>query len=472
MSSPMLMNPNLTDFWFNPDEDFSWRCIRYKILLGGRSSSKSHDACGALIYLSSNFKVKVLCTRMFQNKIAESVYALLVGKIEAFGLRDIYKITDRSIKCLQTGSEFIFYGIARNYREIKSLEGVDILYLEEAEKVTKDQWDILIPTIRGEGSEIWAVFNPDLITDFIYQKFVVKKTENAIVRTINYPENPFLTETMKQEIETAQREMDEDDFNHIYLGQPKQDDEDAIIKRKWIMACIDAHIKLDVDITGGKRLGYDVADSGDDLNAYCEMDGGLLIDIITWKGAEDELFESSEKVYTRAVQINADVCYDANGVGAGVGSNMRRLNSQGFGDIDYYGFDSASTPANPDSLYIVEGMTTQQTNREYFENLKAQAWWLLADRIKATYRAVTKGVPIDNDVIISISSELDLLENLITELATPRKKTSGRLKNMVEKKEDLSKRGIKSPNIADAFVMATNPNYVKDKTESFVVKGL
>jgi len=260
--------------------------------------------------------------------------------------------------------------------------------------------------------------------------------------------------------------LDDDDFNHIYLGDPKMDDDDAIIKRQWILSCIDAHKKLNKDITGGKRIGYDVADSGEDLNAMVVMNGGLVFDLISWKGKEDELYESSEKVFAKALVIDAKVNYDSNGVGAGVGSNMKQMNKKSKDQVKYYGFDSASVPAFPDSLYKIDGIDTQQTNREYFENRKAQAWWLLADRIKETHRAVSMGKEIDDDRIISISSELDDIESLITELSTPHKKMSGRLKNMVEKKDDLKKRGIKSPNLADALVMSAYP-YSTKKIDSY-----
>lgn len=467
MMQQPLMNPNLQSFWFT--DDGSWNGIRYKILYGGRASSKSHDACGILTYISSNYKVKVLCTRMFQNKIAESVYTLIKNKITAFGIDSLYTITNNKIICNKTESEFIFYGIARNVEEIKSLEGINICYLEEAQSITKEQWDIIIPTIRANRSEIWAIFNPDLITDFIYNKFVINTVPNAIVRMINYDENIFLTDTMEEEIENAKISMDEDEFNHVYLGQPRMDDDDAIIKRKWIIACVDAHIKLDIDLTGGKKIGYDVADAGDDLNAVCRMDGGLVEYIEEWKGQEDELYESTAKVYGMAKEHGAIVAYDSNGIGAGVGSNIRNMNRSSGVEVRYYGFDSGDAPANPDSFYQVTGTITQQTNREYFENRKAQAWWLLADRIKATYRAIVMGDPI-TDQMISFSSGIDDLDKMITELSTPRRKQSGRLKNIVEKKEDLKKRGIKSPNIADAVVMASFEHSVKDKTESLRVE--
>lgn len=417
-----------------------------------------------LVHLSANIPLRILCTRMFQNKLSDSVYSLIVKKIEEIGYTDQYTINHGYIKHNGTGSEFLFYGLWRHITEIKSLDGIDICFIEEATGLTEEQWRVLNPTIRKEGSMFIVVFNPDLVTDFVWQRFVINPPKDTIVRKINHDENKFLSETMKDLISDA-KEEDLDEYNHVYLGEPKDDDDDSIIKRSWIMSCIDAHIRLDKEITGGRRIGFDVADSGDDLNAIVVMNGALVEELDSWSADEDELFESSAKVWRKAQELNAQVNYDSNGVGAGVGSNMKQMNSRTTHAVKYYGFDSGATPEMPDSLYQIKGVVTQQTNREYFENKKAQAWWMLADRIKATHRAITKGEEI-GDQLISISSELTDIEKLITELSTPRKKMSGRLKNIVEKKDDLKKRQIKSPNLADAFVMASFQYNVKDKTKS------
>jgi len=420
-------------------------------------SSKSYDTAGILVYLASKYKLRIACLRQFQSRIDQSVYSLLKKIItEDDYFKTKFTITKTSIVSDETGSEFTFLGINRNIEEIKGLDGINITWVEEASEVTKEQWDYIRPTVlREDNSFAIFVFNPFLVTDFVYKEFVLNTKSNVIKKMINYTDNPFLSDSAKELVSVDREHLDEEDFNHIYLGEPKQDDNESIIKRKWLMACVDAHIKLELDATGNKRIGYDVADDGDDLNAMAIMDGAILSGMIKWKGQEDELFESSEKVYFKAVEHDAIVNYDANGVGAGVGSNIKRIIRESGKHILYHGFDSASKPMHPKSLYVIDGDKTQQTNEAYFENLKAQSWWSLADKAKATYRAVTKGEPIDTDDLFSISGDIDNLEELITELATPRKRQSGRLKNMVEKKTDLKKRGIASPNMADATVYAT-----------------
>ncbi|EPO3205342.1 phage terminase large subunit, partial [Shigella flexneri] len=107
-----------------------------------------------------------------QNKIEESVYTLLKIQIDRFGLRHRFRILNNKIINRVTGSEFVFYGLWRNIEEIKSLEGIDVLWLEEAHALTEYQWKILEPTIRKEGSECWFIFNPGLVTDFVWRNFV------------------------------------------------------------------------------------------------------------------------------------------------------------------------------------------------------------------------------------------------------------------------------------------------------------
>ena len=447
-----INNNNLTDFWraYSP----------IKLLYGGRDSSKTKDTALYLTILSANGKVRIMCARQFQNRIEQSVYTEIKWAIERLGLQSIFTITNNSIMCNRTGSEFFFYGIKRNLSDIKGTSDVDILWIEEGEDLTKEQFDTIEPTIRKDGSMIIILFNPNLVTDYVWANLVQSSRKDILKRHINFNENPFLSSKSSDRIQQL-KEVDYESYVHIYEGQPKQDDDDAVIKRKWLNACIDAHITLGIDMSGNKQIGYDVADSGEDLNAMVTADGGILSKVISWKGAEDELYDSSKRVFNEALEDNAWVIYDSNGVGAGCGSNFKQMNIASSSHVWYEGFDSASSPHEPNRLYKIGGKDTQMKNKDYFENIKAQAWWEFADRAKATYRAVANGDSVDSDILISISSSVDDLQSLITELSTPRKKQSGRLKNMVEKKDDLKKRGIKSPNLADATILAFTRLYKK-----------
>lgn len=457
MGAP-IMNPYLKDFWLTPS--------RFKVLYGGRDSSKSWDTAAHSIRLANTLRLKFLCTRMYQNRIEESVYTLLKKQIWRFGFAKDYRILNNKIIHEQTGSEFIFYGLARNIDEIKSVEGIDVLWIEEGHSLTEEMWDILEPTIRANNSEIWIIFNPNLITDFVYQKFILNTPENCIVRLINYTENPFLSDTSKETIR-QRKEEDYEKYLHIYEGHVKQDDEEVIIKRSWLNSCVDAHLKLGIEPKGEKIIGYDAADDGQDKNAFVCKHGTLINKVHQWKAKEDELFKSSKIVRNEAKKSGSKVIYDSVGLGAGTGSNIKEMNhlekerDSNAVQVQYESFNSGGAIVNQEQEYE-DGVK----NKDFFSNVKAQAWKMVADRARNTHNAVTKGAQFKEDEIISISSECDFIEQLLTELSTPRREYDGAGRFRVEQKATLAKRGIKSPNLADAFVMCFAPHEKPKYTET------
>ena len=156
------LNPALKDFWQTKAD--------VKILKGGRVSSKTWDAAGFSIFLASNQTVKFLCMRQFQNRISESVYAVIVAQIYRFGLEKEFTILNNSISHNHTGSQYFFYGIHRHITEIKGFEGANIGWIEEAEGLTKEQWSIIEPTLRQEGDEAWILYHPRLDSNYMFLK--------------------------------------------------------------------------------------------------------------------------------------------------------------------------------------------------------------------------------------------------------------------------------------------------------------
>ena len=438
------LNPALRSFWTTR--------ARNKILYGGRASSKSWDAAGMAIYLAQRFKLRFLCVRQIQNKIDESVYALLKIQIERFGLMGEFRILENKIIHKRTGSEFMFYGLWRHISEIKSIESIDILWSEESHALTESQWEILEPTIRKEGSECWLLFNPNLVSDFVWRHFVVDPPANTLTRCINYTENPFLSNTMMDVIENH-RKKDHETFDNIYLGIPKSDDDNAVIKASWVEASIDAHKLIGFDDSGRSRIGFDIADSGQDKCAVTHAKGSVAYYCEEWSGREDELLKSCTRAYDIARARDAEIVYDSIGVGASAGAKFKELKYH-----KYQKFNAGAAVNYPDKFY-----QPKITNKDFFANLKAQAWWLVADRFRLTYQVVSaikdgkEPPPYKNDELISIDSEMPNLEKLKYELSIPLRDFDnvGRVK--VESKKDLAKRDIKSPNIADSFIMAFAP---------------
>lgn len=420
---------------------------RYKVAYGGRGSGKSWTIARLLIEISRLMPVRILCAREFQNSISDSVIQLLADTIERHKYTNEFDVQRNRIYNLKTGALFMFYGIKNNPTKIKSLEGVDICWVEEAENVSKESWDILIPTIRKDGSEIWISFNPKNILDDTYQRFIVNPPSDIALIKVNYTENPYFPETLRLEMEDCKR-RDFELYRHIWEGEPVADSDLAIIKPVWIEAAVDAHIRLGFNASGRKRVGFDVADDGADSNANCFAYGSVVLVVEEWSG--EDVISSAQLTHTNAIKWQADeIIYDSIGVGAGVKAEYKRLET---GKILCTGFNAGAAVFEPDEFY-----TQDKTNGDMFANIKAQAWWLLRDRFYKTWRAVNFGDAYPADEMISLSSEIQGLDYLKAELSRPRVDHDNNGKVRVESKKDMRKRGIPSPNKADALVMCFAP---------------
>lgn len=190
---------------------------RYKVAYGGRGAAKSYAFADACLVKALQSKIRILCARQIQSSIKDSVHKLLCDRISVLKLDRYFYITRDSIRC-SNGSEFIFKGIQSNVNEIKSMEGISVCWVEEAQAVSEDSWQILIPTIRKEGSEIWVSFNPDREEDSTYQRFVVKPPKDCKSVLINYTDNPWFPEVLRREME-YDREVDYGKYEHVWLGK-------------------------------------------------------------------------------------------------------------------------------------------------------------------------------------------------------------------------------------------------------------
>jgi phage terminase large subunit len=202
---------------------------RYKVLHGGRGSAKSYSFADALVTKTAHFPLRVLCTREKQNSIRDSVHRLLTDRINAHRLDDLFTIHRESIYS-QAGAEFIFKGLHQNISDIKSTEGIDICWVEEAEKVSEDSWTILIPTIRKEGSEIWVSFNPEDERSSTYQRFVVHTPPDCRIAEVNYYDNDYFPDVLRREME-YDKAIDFEKYEHVWLGKIKAYAQDCIFKR-------------------------------------------------------------------------------------------------------------------------------------------------------------------------------------------------------------------------------------------------
>lgn len=203
---------------------------RYKILYGGRGAGKSHSIAAALLVLGMRKPLRILCARELQNSIRDSVHKLLSDKIAEHGLEGFYSVDLTTIKG-KNGTEFFFEGLKSNIDKVKSYEGIDIVWVEEAHLVTKRSWDTLIPTIRKENSEIWVSFNPELEDDETYQRFVANPPENAVVMKVNWQDNPWFPNVLRQEMEELKK-RDPQAYRTVWEGECRKVVDGAIFAQE------------------------------------------------------------------------------------------------------------------------------------------------------------------------------------------------------------------------------------------------
>ena len=230
---------------------------RYKVLYGGRGGAKSWGIARALLIKGAKDPIRILCAREFQTSIKDSVHKLLCDQIESLGLLSFYEITQTSIRG-RNGTEFSFVGLKNNVSNIKSYEGVDICWVEEAQTTSRLSWNILIPTIRKEGSEIWISFNPELETDETYQRFVANPPADCITMKVNWYDNPWFPDTLKLE-KDALKARDEEAYNQVWEGLCRQTVDGAIFAKEMQQAEKDGRIcRVPYDATKPVHAVFDL----------------------------------------------------------------------------------------------------------------------------------------------------------------------------------------------------------------------
>ena len=211
---------------------------RYRVLYGGRGSAKSWSTARYLLLVASSEKLRILCTREIQKSIKDSVYRLLVDQINQLGLLPYFIVKADSIVGIN-GSEFLFRGLKNNIDEIKSTEGVDICWVEEAERVPGLSWDNLIPTVRKDGSYFIIIFNPESEKSETFTRFVENERKKInspdIARAkVNFWDNPYFPDVLRKEMEWDKKN-DRDKYDHIWGGNPKKYGDAVIFKNKIII---------------------------------------------------------------------------------------------------------------------------------------------------------------------------------------------------------------------------------------------
>lgn len=245
---------------------------RYKVYYGGRGGAKSWNFARALLILGAQNPLRVLCAREFQNSISDSVHKLLSDQVTALSLDAFYEVKQAEIRG-QNGTEFIFIGLRRNIGNMKSYEGIDVCWVEEAKDVSKTSWETLIPTIRKPGSEIWISFNPELDTDETFLRFVRRPPKESVVRKVTWRDNPWFPDVLKRERDDL-LERDPRAYRNVWEGECRVALEGAIFASELEAAASTGRVgSVPVDSTKPVHTVWDLGQADSTAIWFVQMVG-------------------------------------------------------------------------------------------------------------------------------------------------------------------------------------------------------
>lgn len=257
---------------------------RYKIMYGGRGGGKSLTAAKALLIMGLQRKLRILCTREIQKSLDDSVIKMLADEIEAMGLGSFYEVKKSFIRGAN-GTEFAFTGLqSHTVDSLRSFVNIDIVWVEEAHSVSDHSWNVLIPTVRKEGSEIWATFNPDQETDYVYERFVKNTDPDAWVCEINWRDNKWFPSVLETE-RLKLKELNEDLYQHVWEGKCRSV-AGLMFKRGWFKRYDKLPDSLSIYISSDYAVSVDGGDWTEHGVFGLDPAGDLYV-IDWWSGQTD-----------------------------------------------------------------------------------------------------------------------------------------------------------------------------------------
>lgn len=405
--------------------------FRNKLYYGGRAGGKSFAFADCLLLLGRESKLFVACVREVQNSIKDSVYKLLKDRADFYELTDYVFYEDR-VENILTGTRFIFKGLKdQNSQNIKSLEGVDICWIEEGQSISKNSWDILNPTIRKPNSEIWISMNREEENDPIWKAVAAHPDDRTLVVKVNYYDNPHCPEEMKYLAEKCKAD-NPDDYEHIWLGAPVNQGSTKLIAVKDVMKAFEQKM---TSSTSPLVVGVDIARFGDDKTVLCFRRGRYCFDLKEYSALDTVALAN---LLTKVIKESnpARVFLDLGNNGAGV---YDILIDRGYGKT-------------------VRGVNfgARAINDDRYANKRAEMW----DSANQWLKSELPVQLVNND-------------ELLDDLCSVNKQYDSKGRLQLEPKEKVKERIGRSPDKADAFVLTfAEPVYDDGQTKPIGINNL
>lgn len=393
---------------------------RYKGAYGGRGSAKSHFFAELMVEEALRFPgaygegLRAVCVREVQKSLKESAKRLIEDKIEALGAGRSFRVLNDAIEAPGDGV-IIFNGMVDHTAEsIKSLEGYHRAWIEEAQSLSQRSLDLLRPTIRKDGSEIWASWNPRLKTDPIDVFLRAKPPADAIVVRSNWRDNPWFPEVLEKERQHDLATATEESYAHTWEGAYEAVGDTQFIPAGIVEAAMraDAHSSVYDEVT----MGVDVARYGQDETVIAVRRGrdARTEPWLFFRGLDT--MQVAARVADEMDRLGPDAVFiDVGGIGAGVFDRLMQLGRR------VIAVDSARRS---------DGAASVKT-----ANKRAEMWARMRDWLAQGSVAIPDDARLENQ-LTSVQYKHDT-NNAI----------------LLEKKEDIRKRLLPSPDRADALAL-------------------
>lgn len=383
---------------------------KYFLIEGGRGSAKSHSTARLILWICEQKKVRVVCGREIQNKISQSVHALLGDLVVNYNLD--FTVKEKEIRHNRTGSTIIFMGFREQGKvNIKGLEGVDILWIDEAESITKPTLDTIIPTIRKKNAICFYTMNRFVRNDAVYVEFVTDP--DCLHIHINYYDNPYCTEDERKKAEKS-KNRNYADYRHIWLGEPLDQTQDYLFNSAKLQKATEIEAN-NHNFHSISVMSVDLA-AGGDLNVAKFIKG---IDITRFSEVQTEAWSEPDTDITigKIIALKARWQPDLIVVdGGGLGLPMYNTLSKSIEDL--IKFDGAG-----------------KSRRENAYNQRADGYLCLKDFIDSEYLRIN-----DKDAI----AQLEYIKMIY--------QRNGQI--LIQDKKEMRKEQGESPDNADSLMMA------------------
>ena len=425
---------------------------RYKSAAGGRGAGRTHTFSELCVLRMAGLlpdyeagPVRIAMARQFQNSISESCKQAVEHYIRVLGLSDQFKVHNYSVDNTRTGAHCFFPGFNRNPQSLMSAEGVDVLWIEQAETLGKEM-ELIVPTIRKDSSELWFSWNPMERTQWCWQRFATHPRPDDVVVWCNWNDNPWFPDELEEERLAALVE-EPDRYPHVWEGTPDDGDADTqVLAYSVLMKCVEAwDLGLASSIADAPVVdgGLDLAYGGGDRCALVVRRGPVIEHVDTWPGVAGYLTPAATRADAALREYDAyRVYYDATGGDTIRGEFMRLEPNYSVRPINFGG-----KVGGPGVHY-----ETRRPNEQVFARRNAQMAFALRLRANRTVRLLEGDTDVDPGTCLFINSGIPRLEQYLAELTQPRYRT-----NPVTGKLQIDKRGDeneKSPDSYDATALA------------------